>query len=84
MEQTVQKSAAQRLDAQKAAGNQSEKTIKRPVLDNAKPIVQKPKEQKGQPVVKQPIEKQNATDAQRVVQQRMKLFMMMQYNQKAA
>ncbi len=84
MEKTVQKSAAQRLDAQKAAGNQSEKVIKRPVPANAKPIVQKPKEQTGQPVVKQPIEKQNATDAQRIVQQRMKLFMMMHYNQKVA
>ena len=84
MEKTVQKSAAQRLDAQKAAGNQSEKVIKRPVPANAKPIVQKPKEQTGQPVVKQPIEKQNATDAQCVVQQRMKLFMMMHYNQKVA
>lgn len=84
IEQTVQKSAAQRLEAQKAARNQSEKIIKRPILDNAKPIVQKTKEQTGQPVVKQPIEKQNATDAQRIVQQRMKLFMMMQYNQKAA
>ena len=84
MEQTVQKSAAQRLEAQKAAGNQSEKVIKRPLLNNTKPIVQKTKEQKDQPVVKQPIEKQNVTDAQRIVQQRMKLFMMMHYNQKAA
>ena len=69
-EQTVQKSAAQRLDAQKAAGNQSEKIIKRPVLKQTKPVIKKP------------TEKQNAIDAQHLVQQRIKLFSIMYYDRK--
>lgn len=86
MEKTAQKSAAQRLNAQQASGNQSEKVIKRPVIDMAKPIVKGQEKQQEKPIVEKTAEQKvtNTQDAQQLVKQRINMFIMAHYNQKSA
>jgi hypothetical protein len=86
MEKTAQKSAAQRLNAQQASGNQSEKVIKRPVIDMAKPIVKDQEKQQEKPIVEKTAEQKvtNTQDAQQLVKQRINMFIMAHYNQKSA
>ena len=86
MEKTAQKSAAQRLNAQQASGNQSEKVIKRPVIDMAKPIVKDQEKQQEKPIVEKTAEQKvtNTQDAQQLVKQRINMFIMAHYNQKFA